>query len=171
MTTLPLARTNVDALSEKDAEDLLRSVVKVTNLKPGGEPAASAATRQALLEGLQHMDAPVPSEPEPAAATLDQLTRQTLRVLAEDPAFGQLVPDAPSSRSAPGQPARDFAVDPIALIGATSLALLVLSTYVNVERDRDGRWTFHLRIKPVSDKLKTQIIKLATRLIPVLPKT
>jgi hypothetical protein len=169
MTTLPLARTDIDALSEKDAERLLRRVLKATNLKPGGEPAASAETRQSLLESLQPIDTTVASEPEPVSDALDQLTRQTLRVLAEDPAYGQLVPDAPSSRSAPAQPARDFAVDPISLIGITSLALLVLSTYVNLERDADGRWTFQLRIKPQSEKLKAGIIELAKRLIPVLP--
>jgi hypothetical protein len=69
-----------------------------------------------------------------------------------------------------GTPARDFAVDPISLMGTTSLALLVLTTYINLERDADGRWTFHLRIKPVSDQLKIQIVKLATTLISVLPK-
>src|SRR5207245_2435161 len=98
----------------------------------------------------------------------DQLTRQSLHVLAADPAFGRLVPDASKSSLASGEPARDFAVDPIAFIGATSLALMVLNTYVDLKRDADGRWTFHLRIKPASDKLRTQIVKLATTLISVL---
>lgn len=163
MTTLPLARTDIDTLSENDAEGLLRRVLKATNLKLGGEPGASAATRQALLEGLQHIDVPVRVRERPAADTLDQLTRQTLRVLAEDPAYGQLAPDAPA------QATKDFAVDPISLIGITSLALLTLSTYVNLERDADGRWTFQLRINPVSEKLKAEIIELAKRLVSVLP--
>ncbi|MGH8626968.1 MAG: hypothetical protein ACREYC_17475, partial [Gammaproteobacteria bacterium] len=68
------------------------------------------------------------------------------------------------------QPTRDFAVDPISLIGITSLALLVLSTYVNLERDADGQWTFQLRIKPQSEKLKAGIIELAKKVIPVLPR-
>jgi hypothetical protein len=170
MTTLPLDRTDIDALSEKDAERLLRRVLKASNLKPGGEPAASAETRQSLLESLQQIDAPVASELKPVPDALDQLTRQALRVLAEDPAYGQLVPDSPSSRGAPAPPARDFAVDPISLIGITSLALLVLSTYVNFERHADGRWTFQLRIKPQSEKLKAGIIELAKKLIPLLPR-
>jgi hypothetical protein len=170
MTTLPLARTDIEALSERDAERLLRRVLKAANLKPGGEPAASAETRQLLLEGLQRIDASVASEPESAPDILDQLTRQTLRVLAEDPAYGQLAPDASSPRSSPAQPARDFAVDPISFIGMTSLALLVLSTYVNLERDADGRWTFQMRIKPQTEKLKSGIIELAKKLIPVLPR-
>lgn len=170
MMTVPLSQTDIDALSEADAERVLRRVMFAANLNLGSEPAVSTETRQSLLEAFQHIETPVASEPEPAPTAVDQLTRQTLRVLAKDPAFGQLVPDASSSGSAPGQPARDFAVDPISLIGITSLALLVLSTYVNVERDPYGRWTFHLRIKPVSDKLKTEIIKLATCLISVLPE-
>lgn len=170
MMTLPLARTDIDALSEKEAERLLRRVLKAANLRPGREPAASVETRQLLVEGLQPIDASVASEPESAPDALDQLTRQTLRVLAEDLAYGQLVPDAPSSRSAPAQPTRDFAVDPISLIGITSLALLVLSTYVNLERDADGQWTFQLRIKPQSEKLKAGIIELAKKVIPVLPR-
>jgi hypothetical protein len=157
-------------ISEADADRALRRVMFAANLKPGGEPPASIETRRSLLEAFQHIETPVVSEHEPVPIAVDQLTRQALRVLAEDPAFGQLVPGAPSSGSASGQPPRDFAVDPIALIGTTSLALLVLSTYINLERDSDGRWTFHLRINPVSDKLKTQIIKLATSLISVLPK-
>jgi len=168
MTILPLVRIDIDALSERDAERLLRRVLKATNLRPGGEPAASVETRLLLLEGLQAIDASVASEPEPVSDALDQLTRQTLRVLAEDPAYGQLVPNTPSSHSAPAEPGRDFAVDPISLIGITSLALLVLSTYVNLERDADGRWTFQLRIKPQSEKLKGGVIELAKKLIPVL---
>lgn len=170
MKTLPLARTNIDALSEGDAERLLRRVLKASNLKPGSEPAASALTRQSLLESLQNIDQRIASEPEPIADALDQLTRQALRVLAEDSVYAQLVPDAPTSSSSQALPARDFAVDPLGFIGATSLALLVLSSYVDLKRDADGRWTFHLRINPTSDKLKAQIIELAKRLIPVLPK-
>lgn len=170
MTTLPLARTDIDALSEKEAERLLRRVVKATNLKPGREPAASGETRKLLLDGLRPIDASIASEPESRSDALDQLTRQVLRVLAEDVAYGQLVPDVASSDKAPDQPARDFAVDPISLIGITSLALLVLSTYVNLERDADGRWTFQMRINPQSDKLKTGIVELAKRLISALPQ-
>ncbi len=170
MKTLPLARTDIDALSEGDAERLLRRVLKASNLRPGGEPAASAGTRQSLLESLQLIDQPVAPEPEPVADAVNQLTKQALRVLAEDSVYSQLVPDAPASNSTQARPARDFAVDPIAFIGATSLALLVLSSYVDLKRDGDGRWTFHIRIKPTSDKLKAQIIELAKRLIPVLPQ-
>jgi hypothetical protein len=149
-----------------EAERLLRRVLKATNLKPGGEPPASAETRRSLLESLQRIDAQVAPETEPVPDPLDQLIRQTLHVLAEDPVYGQLAPDA---RGTPAQPSRDFAVDPVSLMGITSLALLVLSTYVNLERDADGRWTFQLRITPQSEKLKGGLIELAKKLIPVLP--
>ncbi len=170
MNTLPLARTDIDSLSETDAERLLRRVLRASNLKPGGEPAASAETRQSLFESLQRIDQPVAFESEPLADALDLLTKQALRVLAEDPVYAQLAPDVSTSGSSLARPARDFAVDPIEFIGATSLALLVLSSYVDLKRDVDGRWTFHLRIKPASEKVKAQIIELAKRLIPVLPQ-
>ena len=169
MTTPRLARTDIDALSEEDAERLLRNMVRAANLKPGDESAASPETRQALLEGLERLDLPVDSKPGPTKGARPGPIRQALRVLAEDPAYGQLVTDAPNSRGASVQSPRDFGVDPIAFIGTTSLALLVLSTYVDLKRDADGRWTFHLRIGPQSDKLKAQIIALAKSLISALP--
>jgi hypothetical protein len=134
MTTLSLARTDIGALSETDAERLLRRVLKATNLKPSGEPTASAETRQSLLEGLQRINARVASEPEPGPSALDQLTKQALRVLAEDPVYGRLGSDEPGSHGKRDQPARDLSVDPVGFIGATSLALLVLNTYVDLNR-------------------------------------
>lgn len=167
MTTPSLATTDIDALSESDADRLLRQAIAVANLNSDGEPEASAQTREALVAAVQDSGATVDQGVDGDAADADALTRQALRVLAEDPAYGQLSPDAGSARRGP---TKDFAVDPLAFIGITSLALIVVNTYLKIERDADGKWTFQLSITPASEKLKLQVVELAKRLVSFLPK-
>ncbi|NJO13385.1 MAG: hypothetical protein HC872_07915 [Gammaproteobacteria bacterium] len=96
-----------------------------------------------------------PSSP----ATQADLARAAIALLAEDPktrAELELLAKGPAPR----------AFGMIEATGLVTAALLVLQTHVRFERDKQGRWSFHIEKKPADMKL---LRTLADRLLKLLP--
>jgi hypothetical protein len=153
---------DLDGLDARASDRLLRRTLVVSGFSLSGQPAANADTRARLeqaLETLEQLPAQIPEAPDP------DVTLPTLRVLAADPDLRRILEDEPR-RELP----KDFATDPIMLVGSVTLALLVLSAYVDVRRDGKGRWSFHFRIRPQSDALKGKLVELVRAILPKLPR-
>jgi len=143
----------------KDPEELaaLRQAIVRAGLSSVGAPAADAELRSQIHDALENEDlSETLASTEPAAAAL--------AVLQNDPDLRDLL-----DGRVPGDRPRDFATLP-ELLTVTSAALIVLSTYVEFERDKDGRWKFRFLIKPQTDKMKSAIVDLARSVGGVLPK-
>jgi len=99
---------------------------------------------------------------------LPTLEKQALMVLAMDPLMEDMfLPEIMPQKS---KKPVDFGVDFNSVITTTTLAMVVLSTYIHVKRDSDGKWSFEFRIKNSSENLKKELIKLAQKLITLLPE-
>lgn len=145
-------------LERLDAESTLRTLrlALATAKLQQSALAFDGETRARLEEALLREGASATPEGDPAL--------QALRVLAADSDYRGLPLDTFKASQ------RDFAVDPIQLMSAGSLALVVLSTYVDLKRTQDGKWSFHFRVKPQSDAIKTAILELAKQIATRLPR-
>jgi hypothetical protein len=152
---------DLDGLDARASDRLLRRTLVASGFSLSGQPAADADTRARLEQALETLEGAPGEIPE---ASDPDVTLPALRVLAADPDLRQILENEPRRE----QP-KDFAIDPISLASSVTLALLVLSAYVDVRRDSEGRWSFHFRIRPQSDALKGQLIKLARAVLPKLP--
>jgi hypothetical protein len=87
-----------------------------------------------------------------SAASAGDLAKASLLLLADDPAMTPVL-DAMIANP----PAETFAVDPGTLVIGVA-ALVILQSYVKFERDKNGKWTFKVEKKPMSDTLLKQVI-------------
>jgi len=137
----------------------LRQAITRSGFSAVGVPEPSVEMRARIEEALLHEA----DSPAPASAT--DLTAAALTVLESDPDLTGLL-DGSVSVEAP----RDFSTLP-EILTATTAAMLVLSSYVELERDKSGRWKFRFIIKPQTDKMKTAILGLARSVTRILPGT
>lgn len=86
-----------------------------------------------------------------AAVSAGDLAKAGLLLLADDP---DMVPVLESMIEHP--PAESYEVVTGILVGTA--ALVALQSYVKIERDKSGTWTFKFERKPMSDALLKQLI-------------
>jgi hypothetical protein len=137
----------------------LRQAIMRSGLSSVGTPEPTSDIRNKIAEAL--IDEPEDSASPPA---LDP-TAAALAVLENDPDLTGLL-----NGSISGERPRDFSTLPEVLT-ATTAAMLVLSSYVEIERDKNGRWTFRFIVKPQTDKLKIAILELARSVMRIPPVT
>jgi hypothetical protein len=64
-------------------------------------------------------------------------------------------------------PTRQFGIEPVTAIVLSTAVLMVLKTKIEIRRDKDGRWSFHLK----SDALSTPLLKkLLEKVLSWLPR-
>jgi hypothetical protein len=90
-----------------------------------------------------------------ASASDGELAKVTLLLLADDPKAHTALLMAIEHRDE--EPTGRESFDPITL-GLGVAALVVLQSYIKIERDQSGKWTFKFEKKPMSDKLLGQVI-------------
>jgi len=135
----------IEALEPAKAARILRAVAKYrVSRGPARElvPDATLAADLAAAAG---------TSPEVATSAGD-VAKASLLLLADDPT---MAPVLDSMLDNP--PAEDFAVDPVTL-GVGVAALVVLQSYIKIERDKNGKWTFKFEKKPMSDTLLAKVI-------------
>lgn len=169
MKDLSSVEKKIDSLRADQAERLLRQVLNDAEITAGDELPVTHETRQALLEGLQEYNENS-QEPFLSSGQQGELTKQSLKVLLLDPAFNDYLVEKPQREKQRSAIPRHFDVDVTSFLTTTTLALVVLSTYIDIKKDGKGQWTFHFRINSSNNALKVELIKLIKRLIPSLPE-
>lgn len=158
--SIPHQNSAVSQLSPEEAELLLRNVLKSTALYQVSDQTRPAPSEQ-LFEDLLRHHAQLAG---PTAQTSGEdlgIAQQALMVLAADEAFEDYVSNP--ERYAGDEKPSSFSIDPVSILSLTTLAMVVLSTYLNIKKDKDG-WTFELKITPLSDKLKKELLSLIKKL-------
>jgi hypothetical protein len=135
----------IEALEPAQAARILRAVAKY---RVSRGLAQELAPDTALVADL----AAAAGTSAEANADAGDVAEASLILLAADPA---MVPVLDSMIDNP--PAEDFAVDPVTL-GVGVGALVVLQSYIKIERDKNGKWTFKFEKKPMSDTLLAKVI-------------
>jgi hypothetical protein len=130
----------------------LASVFARAQLETGAfeaEPCADLATalRRDFLSGVV-VDSRVPEDGD--------LARTALLLLSEHPDHAATAHALVSNP----RPERFAAVETIA---AVVIGLVVLQTYVKIERDKSGKWTFKMKKEPASDGLLKALVAKLTR--------
>lgn len=152
MANEQIRSTELNELNNVQAERLLRQVVTDAALDVFSVLDKPEMTPEILAEafGTQTDDSDV------------DIDKQALTVLNHDPVMDHFL--SPEDLQKAKQKPLNFNLDPNSLITTTTLALVVLSTYIHIKKDASGKWTFEFRLKNSSEGLKKELIKLAQRL-------
>jgi len=114
----------------------------------GPAPGLTPALRTELAAAFGLTEAAFPPVPE------EDLARQALLVLAEDPASAAAIQSMAAQPQ--GAPQKfDFG----ASLAVTTAVLIVLQTHLQFERHKDGTWTLKLEKKPTSDALLKGLVQ------------
>jgi hypothetical protein len=138
----------------------LRRVLVAAGASAGDKPILDGSLRAGLETLLRDAG---PGTPQVGGD--DAISDVALAVVASDDDLKGLI-----ERAEHGAPPKDFGVDPIQLLNSASLALIVLSLYLDIERDKNGRVSVKFGIKPVSDKVKSKLLDLIGSVARSLPK-
>ena len=117
---------------------------------PAPDPieALTPALRSELAAAFGLTDAASPPVAE------EELARQALLVLAEDPATAAAIQSMAAQPA--GTPQKfDFG----ASLAVSAAVLIVLQTHLQFERHKDGTWTLKLEKKPTSDALLKGLVQ------------
>ncbi|WPU97039.1 hypothetical protein SNE25_16070 [Mucilaginibacter sabulilitoris] len=157
---VPQKKLAVSQLSPDQAELLLRKVLKSTALYQVSDQTRPAPSKQLFEDLLRHYAPPSGSTEQASDEDLG-IAKQALMVLAADDAFEDYVINP--ERYAGEEKPTSFSIDPVSILSLTTLAMVVLSTYLNIKKDKDG-WSFELKITPLSDKLKKELFSLIKKI-------
>jgi hypothetical protein len=138
---------NDSTRANRRAANLLRTYVAAAQLTEA--PAADQETREALAEAL-NWEFPDLAEPSPDADPV----QAALDVIENDPDLQERIRDPRFQERA-----TDFSSHG-ELLGQSVLVMMVLSTYIALERDKEGKWLFKFRLTPQSTTLKKAILNL-----------
>ncbi len=142
----------IDELSDGDAVRVLNTIAQM-RLRSG---AAAVDWTDQSREALQEASDMTPDD---ATAGEGELAREALRVLAQDeelrPGLEGLI--------AGSQPAK-FGVG--ATVATVTAVLVVLQSYVEVKRDKDGNWSFHFKKEPTEDSIIAPLVKKLLSWLP-----
>jgi hypothetical protein len=164
-------RVDIDDLEERDAEQLLRRVLYTSGLSSQEQlPVLTDDLRDSLATAADELEYQLVDPAVDENHETPELAKQALRVLADDPVYRPFL-SAGSTPPASASGARDFAVDPITLVGVSTLCLVVINTYVHIERSASGKWTFEFKIKPASKALQAELLKLINSIVGATPKS
>jgi hypothetical protein len=136
----------IENLKEARARQILDAIAR-HGLASGAALELTPALRGELASAFGVSDAPLPP------VTGEELARQALLVLAEDPATGAAI------ASMAAQPAAPQKFDFGAGLALTTAVLFVLQTHIQFERRKDGAWTLKVEKKPASDALLKSLVQ------------
>ena len=134
------------------AQRILRTIAGVRSSKL---PEDSPQLRAALASEFKVI-------PSHRSVSAGELARQALIVLAEDPATLRAIESMASEDASSSRQTYDGGVT----IALGIAALFALRTGVDIERDKQGRWSFKMKVKPASEGA---VKKLVEKLINYLP--
>lgn len=140
----------IETLDETQSRNLLDHVVNQSGLDDSTE-----ISQEALMAILKELQATEPDEP-----ALADPSKQALVLIANDPL---LRPALTESAPGPNIKPKQFFIDPISILSASALAMVVLNSYLHIKKDKEG-WTFEFKVKPSSDGIKKELLKLVKSL-------
>jgi hypothetical protein len=139
-------------LDDASAQRILTTIARV---RARDLPEDSAQLRSALADEFK-------LAPTHASVSAGELARQALMVLAEDPATRLAIDSMAREEGSGGL--RTF--DGGATIALAVAVYFALSTALDIERDKQGKWSFKMKVKPASE---AAVRKLVEKLIGYLP--
>ena len=138
--------TLIPDLDDATAKRILATVAQ-QRLRSG-----ATADVPATAETARDLAAAVAVAPDAASVSEGDVARQSLLLIADDPAM------QPVLRNLIEYPSAQKFADPTMLIVGAA-ALVVLQSYMEIERDKNGKWTFKLKKKPLNDSLLKEVIQ------------
>ena len=153
----PEVVAQIAALDDAAALAVLQAVTKPHLRDESARADWTPDLARALCDGLEA--APAAAAPPPG-----EIARAALRLLAEDP--DRSGPIAALIRN-PGP--KTFALDPFTGTLLVSAVLFVLKSHVQIERDKQGRWSFQFRSKPATTAQIAPLLKKLVSLIAAGP--
>ena len=118
-------------------------------------PEESSSFREALVSEFKVV-------PSRISVSAGELARQALIVLADDPASRLAI----ESMAAEEGSASRQTYDGGSTIALAIAAFYALSTAIDVERDKQGKWSFKMKVRPASE---ATVRRLVEKLISYLP--
>ena len=143
----------IDALSPAQ---VVRVLTAITRARVHRGTAVDLAPDAALVEGLAATADTVPD----AAASAEDVARASLLLLAADPTM------APALDGLIDNPPPEDFLEPVGIIALGAAALVVLQSYIKIERDKTGKWTCKFEKKAMSESLRKQLISKLGRWFP-----
>jgi hypothetical protein len=144
MNDLPVLIRDLD---DSTAERILASVSR-HRIRSG------AATEIPLTQDLaQALASAAGTPPAAQAVRAGDLARQSLLLLAEDPA------QEPVLRAMIENPPAQRLADPLAVLAVGTAALCVLQSAITIQRDKEGKWSFQFKKDPLSNPLLKLLIE------------
>lgn len=144
-------------LSHLDDETAQRILTTIARARSGSlsEAPPLSGLRAALVDDFQVVASHT-------SVSAGELARQALMVLAEDPATRVAI-DSMAAEAGSGGCHR-FDVGGTMALGFA--AYFALSTAIDIQRDKDGKWSFKMKVRPASEGA---VKKLVEKLIGYLP--
>jgi hypothetical protein len=157
---------NINELNDQDAHKLLAHVIRQSglNMNRKAETAIPEDGLKAIYAQLSESLNVADEEPVSKSPSL-----QALGVIVSDPLLKSSVQNYDPDASYSKEKTKQFSWDATTILTSTTLALVVLNSYLNIEKDKDGKWTFQFQIKPSSDGIKKELLGLIKSLITVVP--
>lgn len=158
---------DLNNLDDQQATNLLSIVLENAGLM---NPAS--ITQNISKEALQNVSQQMESEIKDTTSEnhTDMLpARQALNLIYTDPLLRSTLQNIEITKLNFYEKPKQFNIDITTAFGGVTLAMILLSTYVNVERDKEGKWNFQFKIKPSSDSIKRELINLLKSLINTNP--
>jgi hypothetical protein len=142
-------------LARLDDATAQRILATIARARSASTPEDSPEFQQALADEFK-------IAPSPTGISAGELAREALIVLAEDPAT-RLAIDSMAREQAPAGLQK---YDGGATIALGVAAYFALSTAIDIQRDKQGKWSFKMKVKPASE---AAVKKLVEKLIGYLP--
>ena len=140
-------------LDDFTAQRILRTIFRA---RSSGKDEDHTGLRSALMTEFEAV-------PSHASVSDGDLARQALIVLADDPATAVAI-ETMAKETALSSHRQTY--DGGASIALAVAALFVLRTGMDIERDKQGKWSIKVKVKPGSD---SAVKKLIEKLINYLP--
>jgi len=160
-----LTYQTIDKLDRPGAEALLKSIIRNAELFDEEILSPNILKKEIFIEGINNSD--IFKEFNDLKIDESDVNQQALKVLITDDDYNGFFN---GYEEPPRELPQNYSFDPQTVITSTTLCLIVLSTYVHLKKDKDGKWTFEFKIMPASNSLKMELLKLIKKLTSGLPE-
>ena len=142
-------------LAQLDDATAQRILTTIARVRSASTPDDSPNFREALADEFK----PAPSH---VSISAGELARQALIVLAEDPATRLAIDSMAKEETSTTRQTYDGG----ATIALGVAAYFALGTAIDIQRDKQGKWSFKMKVRPASE---AAVKKLVEKLINYLP--
>ena len=145
--------SRIGGLDDRSAVRILHAIAQPKLRAAGSEPVWTPDLGRALCAEFDVPAASVAAEP-------GELARQTLMLLAEDPANAE-----PIAALVSGPAPERFDLGAVSGTLLITAVLFALQSHIEFERDKQGHWSFKFKKTPTKDSIITPLIRRLVSLI------